>query len=213
MANSSSRSVIYADGEPLDLRNRELAAFLAWLMPGAGHFYQRRYLKSAIFFIAIMSTFILGMLVGGGRCVYASWNRIENRWQYVLQAGIGLPAMPAAYQSYRISNGLQPGMNGFMAPPTSVADLSRWNEETSSGFDMGTLYTMIAGLLNILVIFDAWGGPLPPPVKPSRGKAETAEGQQPETGPPFSGTVGGTASTGSASTEAAAAKARNRSSV
>ncbi|MCC6511244.1 MAG: hypothetical protein IT423_19235 [Pirellulaceae bacterium] len=163
-------SVVIADGEPLDLGNRELAAFLAWLVPGAGHYYQRRYLKSAIFCIAIMSTFLLGMLVGGGRCVYASWNQVDARWQYVLQAGVGLPAMPAAYQAYRVGKGLPPAMGGFMAPPNSVADLSEWNEKSSSGFDMGTLYTMIAGLLNILVIFDAWGGPLPPPVKPTRGK-------------------------------------------
>jgi hypothetical protein len=25
-------------------------------------------------------------------------------------------------------------------------------------------------LLNIVVAFDAWGGPLPPPTKPTRGK-------------------------------------------
>jgi hypothetical protein len=25
---------------------------------------------------------------------------------------------------------------------------------------LGTVYTMIAGLLNILVIYDAWGGPM-----------------------------------------------------
>ena len=177
-------SVVLADEEPLDLRNRELAAVLAWLLPGAGHFYQRRYLKSAIFFIAIMSTFGLGMLVGGGRCVYASWNHVEKRWQYALQAGIGLPAMPAAYQAYRLSNGQMPAINGFMAPPASLGVLSDWNAETSSGFDMGTLYTMIAGLLNILVIFDAWGGPLPPPAKPTRGSPESDETGPSNAGPP-----------------------------
>ncbi|MGN6547414.1 MAG: DUF6677 family protein [Aureliella sp.] len=169
---SAQSSIVIADGEPLDLRNRELAAFLAWLLPGAGHFYQRRYLKSAIFFIAIMSTFALGMLVAGNRCVYASWNGVERRWQFALQAGIGLPAMPAVYQAYRVNKGQLPGLGGFMAPPSSVRELSEWNHATSSGFDMGTLYTMIAGLLNILVVFDAWGGPLPPPVKPPRGKKD-----------------------------------------
>lgn len=175
-------SVVIADGEPLDLRNRELAALLAWLLPGAGHFYQRRYLKSAIFFIAIMSTFGLGMLVAGGRCVYASWNHVEKRWQYALQAGIGLPALPAAYQAYRLSNGQFTVLDDFMAPPETLGELSEWNAETSSGFDMGTLYTMIAGLLNILVIFDAWGGPLPPPAKHPRDKSEP-EGGSPDGAP------------------------------
>lgn len=179
-SNGSTRpprsSVVIADGEPLDLRNRELAALLAWLLPGAGHFYQRRYLKSAIFFIAIMSTFGLGMLVAGGRCVYASWNDVEKRWQYALQAGIGLPVMPAAYQAYRLNNGQFTVLDDFMAPPKTLGELSEWNAETSSGFDMGTLYTMIAGLLNILVIFDAWGGPMPPPAKQPRDKPEPEGG-------------------------------------
>jgi hypothetical protein len=45
-------------------------------------------------------------------------------------------------------------------------------------FELGTLYTMIAGLLNVLAIFDAYGGPAfpeptgreePPPDKPPGG--------------------------------------------
>ncbi len=168
--NSSPRrtslgDIVIADGEELNLRNRYVAAFLAWLIPGAGHYYQRRYLKSAVFFVCIMSTFLIGMLVAGGHCVYASWNGTEKRWQYVLQAGIGLPAMPAAFQSWRKSNQPQLGnRGGFMTAPDSVKDLDDWNDATASGFDMGTLYTMVAGLLNILVVFDAFAGPLPPPV-------------------------------------------------
>ena len=38
-----------------------------------------------------------------------------------------------------------------------------WHKRTASGFELGTLYTMIAGLLNILAVYDAYGGPLPPP--------------------------------------------------
>jgi hypothetical protein len=29
-------------------------------------------------------------------------------------------------------------------------------------FEIGTLYTMLAGMLNLLVIYDAWAGPLGP---------------------------------------------------
>ncbi len=176
-------SVIMADGELLNLRNRYLAVILAWLIPGAGHFYQRRYAKSSIFFLSILSSFALGMFVGGGRCVYASWNSVEKRWQYVIQAGIGLPAMPAAYQAYYG----KPGQ--FMAPPSSTDDLSQWNAETASGMDMGTLYTMIAGLLNMLVMFDAFAGPLPPPTtKPKGEKDSTGDDKKPA--PPKAGASG-----------------------
>jgi hypothetical protein len=168
-ATSTNDNIVIADGEELDLRSRHLAALLAWLLPGAGHYYQRRYFKSAIFSICIFTSFALGMFMAGGRCVYASWNGTEKRWQYVLQAGIGLPAMPAALQAWRARNNEQPLLSpNFMTAPRSTRDLDEWNRLTASGFDMGTLYTMVAGLLNILVAFDAWAGPLPPPVPKKR---------------------------------------------
>ena len=173
-------NIVMADGAELDLRNRHLAALLAWLIPGAGHYYQRRYFKSAIFSVCIFSSFILGMFMAGGRCVYASWNETEKRWQYVLQAGIGLPAMPAALQAWRLRNNEQPLISeNFMTPPRSTHDLDEWNRLTASGFDMGTLYTMVAGLLNVLVIFDAWAGPLPPPV-PKRRQREKQRAERDE---------------------------------
>jgi hypothetical protein len=43
--------------------------------------------------------------------------------------------------------------------PDGPDELAQWHLEMSSGFDMGTLYTMIAGLLNVLVIYDALAGP------------------------------------------------------
>lgn len=173
--------VVIADGEELNLRNRHMAAVLAWLVPGAGHFYQRRYFKSAVFSICVFSTFLIGMFVGGGRCVYASWNGTERRWQYVLQAGIGLPAMPAAMQAWRARNNNPELWGGFMSAPKSQGDLDRWHGETASGFDMGTLYTMIAGLLNVLVVFDAYAGPLPPPPpKKKQTKLKEEEDDSPE---------------------------------
>jgi len=40
-----------------------------------------------------------------------------------------------------------------------------WNYDLGEMFEIGTVFTVIAGLLNILAIFDAYGGPLviPPP--------------------------------------------------
>jgi hypothetical protein len=177
---SVNPDIIIADGEELNLHNRFLAAVLAWLVPGAGHYYQQRYLKSAVFFVCIVTTFVIGISVSGGRCVYASWNSTEVRWQFVLQSGIGLPALPAAYQWWLVKNNKEPLFRGAMTGPLSTNDLDDWNKATASGFDMGTLYTMVAGLLNILVVFDAYAGPLPPPVpKPNAKKGKTARGNSP----------------------------------
>jgi hypothetical protein len=165
-------ATVIADGEPLCLRNRQLAAFLAWLIPGAGHYYQGRKVKAAIFFVAIAVCVLVGLVISGGRCVYASWNGVEKRWQFALQAGVGLPAIPAAVQGWRIRSGKPPLLEGwFFGPdepapfvaPKSVRQLNQWHKKTASGFELGTLYTMIAGLLNILAIYDAYAGPLPPP--------------------------------------------------
>lgn len=173
---------ILADGEPLYLGNRYLAAVLAWLIPGAGHFYQRRYFKSAIFCTAVFSTFLIGMIVSGGRCVYASWNTTEKRWQYVLQAGNGFAAIPAGIQDMARHRGISPPLGNFMAGPDSIRDLDDWHHDTASGFDMGTLYTMISGLLNILIVFDAFSGPLPPPVPKTRTEGETDDAEEAEEG-------------------------------
>lgn len=171
----SDPNVVIADGEPLDLRNRVMAAVLAWMIPGAGHAYQQRYLKSTIFSISIFTCFLAGMVMSDYKCVYASWDSSEKRWQYFLQAGVGLPAIPAAFQAWRGEDA-----SGFMAKPDSLRTLSEWHKKTASGFEMGTLYTMIAGILNILVVFDAYGGPLPPPVNP---RAKGGEHDEPSGGP------------------------------
>ncbi len=38
--------------------------------------------------------------------------------------------------------------------------LAKWHEQLGFYFELGTLYTMIAGLLNMLVIYDAAAGPV-----------------------------------------------------
>ena len=50
---ADSKNTILVDGERIDLRNRPLAALLAWLVPGAGHFYQGRHAKGVLFLVCI----------------------------------------------------------------------------------------------------------------------------------------------------------------
>ena len=57
-----------------------------------------------------------------------------------------------------------------MAPPlrpvreNQADEVSAWYARRGAGYEMGTWYTVIAGLLNILVIYDAYGGPLSVPI-------------------------------------------------
>jgi hypothetical protein len=47
-----------------------------------------------------------------------------------------------------------------MRPPTDSRELDQWYKELNRYLELGMVYTMIAGLLNVLAIYDAWGGPV-----------------------------------------------------
>ena len=117
---------------------------------------------------------IFGRL-GWGRVVYFSWQPGDRRLAYLCQVGIGLPALPALVQAGRVSKGERPLLGGFMAPAPLVGKRIRGSTEVDESgqptlstlhrqlhryFELGTVYTMIAGLLNILAVYDAWGGPV-----------------------------------------------------
>ena len=167
----------------VELKDPRLAAFLAWLVPGLGHVYQGRTGKGALFFVCIVGTFLYGLYLGDGRVVYASTAPVFSRgfldrWQYICQVGVGLPALPAVVQRQRSIDGKPPlfeKFDKFMRPPRPRVEptrdasgnlvhhpdeLSQWHHDIGDMFEMGTVYTVIAGLLNLLVIFDAFGGPL-----------------------------------------------------
>lgn len=156
----------------IDLKDPYLAAILAWLVPGLGHVYQGRTGKGILFAVCILSTFVFGCYLGSAqelgvaRVVYASWRPGDHRLYYLPQLGVGLPALPALIQAMRDRQGRAPLFGQFMAPPRLGGDrldpptLNRLYKDLGRNFELGTLYTAIAGLLNVLAIYDAWGGPV-----------------------------------------------------
>ncbi|HLJ10132.1 MAG TPA: DUF6677 family protein, partial [Planctomycetaceae bacterium] len=76
------------------------AALLAFLLPGMGHFYQRRIFKGVLYCVCILGTFFTGLRIGHGQVVYWHWKQSDNRtWAYMCQVWTGLPALPALAQS------------------------------------------------------------------------------------------------------------------
>lgn len=124
--------------------------------------------------------------VGWGRAVYWKWTPDDRRFYFFGQACIGAPALPALIQSSRVQKGEDPFLYGLMAPPISsqyivnnhgqlqYENLSAGNLEEQNkkynytfhqirkslnkDYELGTLFTTVAGLLNLLVVFDAAGG-------------------------------------------------------
>jgi hypothetical protein len=110
--------------------------------------------------------------IGYGRAVYFSWWP-EHRWPYFCQVFAGLPALPALYQAHRMEENQQVRWGGLMAPPlpesiatnangpnVSQPTSHELNKYLNRYFDLATFYTMVAGLLNVLAIYDAWAGPV-----------------------------------------------------
>lgn len=180
----------------VELKDPRLAAFLAWLVPGLGHLYQGRVGKGLLFFVCIVGTFLYGLYIGQGRVVYASTPSMLTRWQYLCQVGAGLPALPALVQRYRLDHGKGPLplLGHVMYPPdmqqtyrsddeadnvvVSPNELAQWHHDLGDLFEMGTVFTVIAGLLNVLAIYDAWGGPLvivPPEKKQNKKDAAATD--------------------------------------
>ena len=204
------------DGSAIDLRNPAIAAALSWAVPGLGQLYQGRTTKGGLFMGVILATYVVGLWLGGGRVVYASWKPGDTRWAFVCQAGAGLVALPAVVQAAGLHGAAKQPLfsSGFMAPPlapgqyvsAAYADrlgrddpdiaaedffdkpplkqfrrdqLADWHRRLGRFFEIGTLYTMLAGMLNLLVIYDAAAGPLGP----------TEEDRRRRSAPPAPGTA------------------------
>jgi len=158
-----SESALQQEEQIVDLRNPLLAAALALLWPGLGHLYQRRTGKGLLLMICILGTYFYGWILAGGTVTYAAWNpRSIRQYGYLCQFWVGLPAWPALIQA----TSRAPLGKDFMVPPQIRTfdegdnDLAIWYRKYSGRYEMGAVLTMIAGLLNVLAIFDAAAGPI-----------------------------------------------------
>lgn len=115
-----------------------MAAILAWLMPGLGHWWIGDKPRAIVLFIVVTTTFWGGVAVGGVRTVVSE--RENGPW-IAAQLCMGPQAMVALLKSHalRSEEAKDPSLN-FKAP---------W----PSG-DIGVIYAGVAGLLNLLVILD-----------------------------------------------------------
>jgi hypothetical protein len=92
----------------INLKDPWVAALLAWLVPGLGHFYQGRVFKGAIYSVCILGLFLSGWAM-------ADWSAVQppdlraptaNKTlllKYTAQMGIGLPGLLGLGQSRRFA--------------------------------------------------------------------------------------------------------------
>ena len=147
------------------LKDPFTAAVLAWLVPGLGHFYQGRFAKGLLFFICIMGMFGWGMYLGEWKVVYWSWDaKRRPLLEGLCRLGVGLPSLPSYLQSFRKDGEGLPLIGQFQAAP-SDAELQELSARLNRTWDIAKIYTMVATLLNVLVILDARYGPAEPSIR------------------------------------------------
>lgn len=100
-----------------------------WLLPGAGHMMQRKWIRGALLFVAIGSMFVLGVAMQGK--LYTSAQGILEMLGLAGDLGSGL--------FYVVTRQL-----GLGADAVQVTTA-----------DYGTRFIVIAGLLNIIAAVDA----------------------------------------------------------
>jgi hypothetical protein len=163
------------------------AAVLSYLVPGLGQIIQGRVGKGFLFMVCLLGLFLVGLMMGGGQNVYipdptrlppvpvrfgpvsfelgGTAKALAHRLHYVGQFWIGIAAWPAIWQYNNMpvpSRETNPYWHDFQRGPRDLTDEDAVNAAITNSDktpDLGWVYTVIAGVLNILVIYDALVGP------------------------------------------------------
>jgi hypothetical protein len=111
--------------------NAVVAVLSAWLVPGLGHIYLKRRLRGLAFFVLVIVSMLIGCRLEG------------NLYQVV-------PGQPLTILATLGSMGM--GFPYFL--------LRYWlhyqGNIMGAGYEYGTAFLLTAGLMNLLLILDAW---------------------------------------------------------
>jgi hypothetical protein len=164
-----------AETVTLPQRNFSLfAGLLSYLVPGLGQICQGRIGKGLLFLVCLYFLFFYGQYLGNWRNVYVSagtvvpgqqgkvniLETVADRARFFAQFWIGVAAWPALVQ-YWTDEGQDkehPVLGNYQRRPNE-RELNNELRNSDKSPDLGWMYTVIAGVLNILVIYDALAGP------------------------------------------------------
>jgi hypothetical protein len=108
-----------------------VATAVGWLIPGAGHLMQRRWVRGALLMLSIVAMFVLGLMMEG-KLYSPNTGDILDILGFVGDIGSG--------GLYIVSKALDAGA-GNIARATA---------------DYGTKYLIVSGLLNLVATVDAY---------------------------------------------------------
>jgi len=108
-----------------------VAAVAAWLVPGLGHVILRRWQRGVVFFLLVLVSIVVGCSLQGN--LY----RVLPNQPLTLLATLGSMGMGIPYFLLRYGMGYA----GSIVGP---------------GYEYGTSFLLTAGLMNLLLVLDAW---------------------------------------------------------
>jgi hypothetical protein len=131
MANSTTSKAKAAEPAPAMTTMSILAPAIGWLIPGAGHLIQRRWIRGLLLLISIAALFVLGLMMQG-HIYKANGGDILEMLGFVGDLGAG-----GMYIATLAMNGGQGAIAFAIA-------------------DYGTKFMIVAGLLNFIAVADAY---------------------------------------------------------
>jgi hypothetical protein len=130
MANSTTEKSKAVPAETVSAMS-VLAPALGWLIPGAGHMIQKRWIRGLLLFVSIVSLFLLGLAMQG-RIYRANGGDILDILGFIGDVGAG------ALYILTLANDWGQGAIAFATA------------------DYGTKFMIVAGLLNFIAVADAY---------------------------------------------------------
>ncbi len=108
-----------------------LPVLAGWLVPGGGHFWQGKWGRGALLLVSVAAMFLLGLAMRGKIYRYNPADIVDTL-AWLANLGAGGLYLAATFLGYNVPE-----------PPSAVSDY-------------GTKYLLVAGLLNALVMLDAY---------------------------------------------------------
>ncbi len=133
-----------------------VAGLLAWLLPGAGHLFLGARQRALVFFAIVAGCFAMGVICDGNVAVVDNLRApVLSRLQVLSDLAVG-PADPLLrWLAYGQVVYVDPQPGNTRVPLPKALELRRERSfRTYSAY--GSAYLLTAGLMNILLIFDAW---------------------------------------------------------
>ena len=136
-----------------------IVVLLAWLVPGAGHLCVRRFVRGAIIFVTVSATFWAGVAVGGVMTV----DHEQERWWFAAEMLGGAHGLAGWYRHQSVIKRLATEHEEIDSPFAGGDRQTRLDKVlaqeklalVSPVATVARAYAGVAGLLNLMCIFDA----------------------------------------------------------